>query len=249
MSHLPQPDPARSRIWAIVPAAGIGRRMQSSVPKQYLELLGKPVLTHTLQRLLDVPAIAGLAVSLQGQDTGWEKIKLATDKPLIRTAGGKERCHSVLNALNGLNQLGAFNAETDWVMVHDAVRPCVREADIHKLIAEVGNKTDGGILALPVRDTMKRQLNDTTRVAQTVDRDGLWHALTPQYFPRLLLKQALESAISQGYNLTDESSAMEYAGYSPRLVAGHEDNIKITRPHDLQLAGLYLESLHNDKAQ
>ena len=232
-------------IWAIVPAAGIGKRMQSDIPKQYLLLNGRPVLEHTLDSLLRNDNIAGLVVAVQDDDALFDDISINTDKPVLRASGGKERADSVLNALQELSASKHFNSATDWVMVHDAVRACLRQTDIDSLVAEVGENTNGGLLALPVRDTMKRQSidGDNATVAKTVERENLWHALTPQYFPAAALKDALESALRDELTVTDESSAMEMAGFSPRLVHGHEDNIKITRPDDLRLASLYLESL------
>jgi 2-C-methyl-D-erythritol 4-phosphate cytidylyltransferase len=235
-------------IWAIVPAAGIGKRMQSTTPKQYLPLNGHPVLEHTVNALLQNENISGLVIALRPDDAYWPDIKLIAEKPVLRAEGGKERADSVLNALNKLFQYDQFS-ESDWVMVHDAVRPCLRQQDIDKLVTEVADENNGGLLALPVRDTMKRQNtgNMTATVDQTVDRKNLWHALTPQYFPALSLKYALENALSHKLVLTDESSAMELAGFSPKLVHGHEDNIKITRPDDLRLASLYLQAQNNEQ--
>ena len=230
-------------IWAIVPAAGIGKRMQSDIPKQYLSLNGRPVLERTINVLLQNENITGLVIALQPDDTYWSEIKIDSQKPVIRAKGGTERADSVLNALNELHQYDQFS-ETDWVMVHDAVRPCLRQQDIDKLISDVGADSNGGLLALPVRDTMKRQNLDVTSatVATTVERDNLWHALTPQYFLATDLKAALEKAMQDKLNITDESSAMESAAFSPLLVRGSEDNIKITRPDDLRLAALYLNA-------
>ena len=234
-------------IWAIVPAAGVGKRMQSAIPKQYLPLNGRPVLEHTLNQLLANESIDGLVIALQEDDGYWEDISIETDKPVIRAPGGKERADSVLNALDTLLHLEGFDedaSEALWVMVHDAVRPCVRQQDIAKLASEVAANPNGGLLALPVRDTKKRQASDATpaSVSETVDRENLWHALTPQYFPAKALRKALEKALAENLPITDESSAMEIAGFSPLLVNGHEDNIKITRPEDLRLASLYLSA-------
>ncbi len=226
-------------IWAIVPAAGIGRRMQSDIPKQYLTLNGRAVLEYTIDVLLKNEHIAGLIIALQQDDDYWPDVKITSNKPVICTEGGKERADSVLNALTVLVKNDQFN-KADWVMVHDAVRPCLTQADINKLVSEV-KEDSGGLLALPVRDTMKRQ-NENNTVEQTIDREKLWHALTPQYFPALNLKAALEDAQISKLTVTDESSAMELAGYSPILVQGREDNIKITRPDDLRLASLYLQA-------
>ncbi len=228
-------------IWAIVPAAGIGKRMQSVMPKQYLSLNNRPVIEHTINALLQNENISGLVIALQADDAYWPEIKVNSQKPVLRTTGGKERADSVSNALDELFNDERFDAESDWVMVHDAVRPCLRQQDIDKLVLEVGEDSNGGLLALPVRDTMKRQGTQASVVA-TVERENLWHALTPQYFPAAGLKKALQDAQQDGLAITDESSAMELAGFSPKLVHGHEDNIKITRPGDLRLASLYLQS-------
>jgi 2-C-methyl-D-erythritol 4-phosphate cytidylyltransferase len=232
------------KIWAIVPAAGIGKRMQSSTPKQYLPLNGRPVLEHTLNRLLSNNNIYGLVIALQADDGYWPEIKIDSEKSVLQAPGGAERADSVLNALNTLFEQPMFNQQNDWVLVHDAVRACIRTEDIDKLVTEVAVDKNGGLLALPVRDTMKRQhsAQNLSAVASTVERENLWHALTPQYFPASSLKKALETAQREHLVITDESSAMELAGYSPRLVAGHEDNIKITRPDDLRLASLYLQA-------
>ena len=236
-------------IWAILPAAGIGKRMQSAIAKQYLPLAGRPVLEHTINTLLANRHITGLVIALQSDDAYWSTINIESSKPVIRTQGGSERADSVLNALDALCQQTQFR-ESDWVMVHDAVRPCLRQRDIDKLVTEVAENKNGGILGLQVRDTMKRQGADTTTasVAQTVDRENLWHALTPQYFPVMALKAALEEASRDKLTITDESSAMEAAGYSPLLVQGTEDNIKITRPDDLRLAALYLQAQDAEQA-
>jgi 2-C-methyl-D-erythritol 4-phosphate cytidylyltransferase len=233
-------------IWAVVPAAGIGQRMLSDIPKQYLPLHGATVLEHTLNRLLSVDAVNGLAISLQPHDKLWDSIQINSDKPVLVANGGAERSDSVLNALNALLDVDGFDESRDWVLVHDAVRPCVRISDIELLITEVGDSESGGLLALPVRDTMKRQVGDEQMgvepvVQDTVDRDGLWHALTPQLFPYRVLRDALLKAVDKDVVITDESSAVEHVGLCPLLVQGHEDNIKITRPDDLRLAELYLQ--------
>jgi len=230
--------------WAIVPAAGIGKRMQSDVPKQYLPLNGRPVLEHTLNALLKNKNISGLVIALQQDDAYFVDIKINSNKPVLRAAGGKERADSVLNAIKTLFNYEQFDASNDWVMVHDAVRACLKQQDIDRLVKEVAEDENGGLLALPVRDTMKRQNVDKSvaSVAKTINRENLWHALTPQYFHATSLKNALEKALLEDIKITDESSAMEFAGFTPRLVQGYEDNIKITRPDDLRLASLYLQS-------
>lgn len=229
-------------IWAVIPAAGIGKRMQSDRPKQYLSLIDRPVIEHTIDRLLAVEQVSGVVVSLQADDPYWPGVQIESEKPVLVAAGGDERCHSVMSALDVLSKQPAYKPETTWALVHDAVRPCVSINDIQKLIDIAAGTESGGLLAMPVRDTMKRQ-DDHQQVKQTVDRTGLWHALTPQLFACEQLSHALMSALAEGRLVTDESSAMEQSGYRPRLVQGREDNIKITRPADLRLAELYLKSL------
>lgn len=233
-------------IWAVVPAAGIGKRMGSDIPKQYLSLNQRPVIEHTINRLLAVERVRGLVVALQAGDPYWPSVRIAGDKPVVVAAGGAERCHSVMSALDALASQPGCNAETAWALVHDAVRPCVSVDDIDRLIDAAAGSDSGGLLAMPVRDTMKRQGPDQC-VEQTVDRTGLWHALTPQLFACARLSGALASALADGFLVTDESSAMEHAGYRPRLVPGREDNIKITRPADLRLAELYLQANANQR--
>ena len=230
------PRPSSLNYWAVIPAAGVGKRMRADVPKQYLPLCGKPVIVHTLERLAAHPAISGLVVALSEDDAYWADLDLSLDKPLWRAAGGVERCHSVLNALH---VLAAHARDDDWVLVHDAARPCARTEDISLLIETIGEEDIGGLLAVPVRDTMKRSTEENT-VVDTLDRSHLWHALTPQIFRLGQLRDALARALEDEALVTDESSAMERASYKPRLVEGHADNIKITRPEDLLLAEFYL---------
>ncbi len=227
-------------IWAVIPAAGIGRRMQSDIPKQYLQLLGASVLENTIRRLLAADKISGLAIALRDDDQYWPELNITSAKLVLRAEGGSERCDSVLSAMKALAQHENFDINNDWVLVHDAVRPCVRLSDIERLIAQATLNDAGGLLALPVRDTMKRQTVGAEVVQQTVEREGLWHALTPQLFPYGVLQNALVRALAEGIAVTDESSAMEHAGYAPLLVEGCEDNIKITRPGDLRLAELFM---------
>lgn len=224
--------------WAVVPAAGVGKRMQSAVPKQYLPLYGRVVIEHTLQRLAAHAAIEAIVVATSDDDSYWPEIQteyIAT--PVYRVAGGVERCHSVLNALIYLQDKASHG---DWVLVHDAARPCLRHTDIDLLIATVTRQGQGGLLGMPVRDTMK-QVDAANRVEQTIDRSRLWHALTPQMFRLGDLHAALQAALANNQLVTDEASAMELAGIQPLLVEGHGDNIKITRPQDLDLAEFYLQ--------
>lgn len=221
---------------AIVPAAGVGRRMQLDHPKQYLRIGDRTVLEHTLQRLLALPQVERAIVAISDGDPYFGELELAGDARVDRVAGGEERADSVLNGLKLAQQQGY-----QWALVHDAARPCVREADIQQLIDCVlaSPERQGGLLAMPVRDTMKRAGSDR-RVCRTEDRDNLWHALTPQLFPVDELLKAISLALSQGQAVTDEASAMELQGGQPLLVEGHGDNIKITRPADLPLAEFFL---------
>ena len=224
------------RFWAVVPAAGVGKRMGGAVPKQYLELHGKPVLQHTLERLASVEAFSGIVVALGAEDGYWPDLPCATH-PVIRTApGGKERADSVLSALHSLN--GIADAD-DWVLVHDAARPCLTREDVEKLIASLHGDPVGGILALPVADTLKSV--SAGEILETVDRSRIWRALTPQMFRYAMLRHALEDAAERRLVVTDEASALELQGYRPKVVEGRPDNLKITRPEDLPLADFYLE--------
>ncbi len=233
-----------TQYWAVIPAAGVGRRMQADRPKQYLPLCNKTVIEHTLDRFLSMDEITGVVLSIDEADEYWSKLSYTSHKSVLISKGGKERCDSVLNALTLLDKkTGA--SESVGVLVHDAARPCVRTQDIQKLIQSVGLAHDGGLLALPVRDTMKRSANSglkKNRIDETVERDGLWHALTPQMFRLDLLIDALKKAQQKKLQITDDASAMELAGYCPELIEGHEDNIKITRGFDLQLAQIFLQN-------
>ncbi|MCK5524728.1 MAG: 2-C-methyl-D-erythritol 4-phosphate cytidylyltransferase [Thiomargarita sp.] len=223
--------------WAIVPAAGSGSRMGSRRPKQYLHLHDKPIIQHTLERLC-LSRIAGIVVCIAENDAYWETLTL--QKPVIRVNGGAERCHSVLNGLQALRE---WAQPDDWVLVHDAARPCVRQADIEKLMTELAHNPVGGLLAVPVRDTMKRAASNAheIEIVETINREGLWHALTPQMFRLETLYNALQSVLNKGELVTDDAQAIERFGLQPVLIEGHPDNIKVTHPQDLSLAELYLQ--------
>jgi 2-C-methyl-D-erythritol 4-phosphate cytidylyltransferase len=210
--------------------------MGSEIPKQYLTLNGRAVIEHTLQTLLDNPKIEGIYFSISPDDSYWGETVVATHPKIRRVDGGTERCHSVLNALKLLMETAE---PEDWVLVHDAARPCLRPDDIDLLMDSLSEHPVGGLLGVPVRDTMKRTDGDGA-TTETVSRDGLWHAYTPQMFRLGVLHQALLSAIEKGLMVTDDASAIELAGMRPQMVEGHDDNIKITRPEDLALASFYL---------
>ncbi len=228
---------ADARYWALIPAAGIGKRFGADIPKQYLKVLGMTVLEHTLRRFCAHEKIAGIVVALAADDCYWPELRLPP-RPKIHTAvGGAERCHSVLNALKAVGELAAPD---DWVLVHDAARPCLRASDIDRLIDTLGGDPVGGILAAPVRDTMKRT-DAALGITETVERTRLWHALTPQMFRCRLLAGAIERAVDQGRLITDEAQAVELAGHRARVVEGRPDNVKITHAQDLELAEFYLK--------
>lgn len=222
--------------WIVVPAAGVGARMGGTFPKQYLPLAGKTVIENTLERLLALPDITGIFLILNPEDNHWDGLPLAQNDRIHRIAGGAERCDSVLNALEHLQETASPD---DWVLVHDAARPCVHEHSILKLIDEVKGHAVGGILGVPVSDTLK-QVNEST-IQSTADRRFLWQAQTPQMFRIGLLHNCLRKALADGKVITDESSALECYGYQPLMVQGRSDNIKITRPEDLAIAAILLQ--------
>ena len=224
-------------VWAIIPASCIGLRMQSDRPKQYLSFCGKTIIEHTLDRLLACAHIHGAIVVLRDEDRYWYEIDYQPSKPLHIAKGGDERQDSVINGLSLLTDM----FDSAYALIHDAVRPLVSDNDITKLIRSIDSDSSGAILASPVSDTLKRQ-NGTGCIQETVDRQGLWRALTPQLFDAEVLLQALEQARDKGQIMTDDAAAMEALGYQLLLVEGNSENIKITRPDDLRLAELIWES-------
>jgi 2-C-methyl-D-erythritol 4-phosphate cytidylyltransferase len=204
--------------------------MGADRPKQYLTYAGKTLLEHTLDCFLDHPGLRGLVVSLAEHDTWWSHLACARHPGIHRASGGQQRCDSVLNALLKLSELGA--GSRDWVLVHDAARPNLAASDLDRLLSELAHDETGGLLAVPAKDTLKRAASDG-RVSETLDRSVVWHAFTPQMFRLGPLQRALADALVAGVTVTDEASAMEWAGFAPRLIEGRGDNIKITRPEDL----------------
>lgn len=221
--------------WCVVPAAGRGTRVGGDRPKQYLPLAGQPLILHTLQRLAAHPMVAGLLVVLDRDDALWPGWTSLCGKPLLTATGGLARCDSVRA---GLEALPASVAADDFVLVHDAARPCVRALDVSRLVEEA-SRTDGGLLAAPLRDTLKAA-DLRGRSERTVPRERYWRALTPQLFRRGQLAAALAAAAAAGVEASDEAMAMELAGYAPLLVEGAEDNLKVTTPADFGLAEFLL---------
>lgn len=228
----------KDKYFLVVPASGIGQRMNSRIPKQYIILEnGLTILDQCLNTILSNELISGFIVALDKKDSHFKSSDFAKDPKLISIAtGGKERFHSVLNALNALDQTAKPN---DWVLVHDAVRPCIRKEDINKLIEEVADDKVGGILANRIVDTVKQKNNGG--LVSTIDRQKLYIAQTPQMFRYAILKDSIEKAIKSNMHITDESEALESLNYSIRIVEGSSSNIKITTQEDIHLANYFLK--------
>lgn len=234
------PDPVRDGLWVVVPAAGQGARFGGEIPKQYLSVLGRPLIRHTLERLASHPRVSGLCVALAANDVHWAGWREFKGKPVLTCVGGAERADSVLA---GVRTLPASVREKDWVLVHDAARPCLRHDDIDRLLDHGCAHDVGAILAAPVRDTLKRA-DARGAIQRSEPRERLWRALTPQLFRRAALERALESAIEARVRITDEAMAFERLGLSPLLVEGAEDNLKVTTPADLVLAEFLLARIN-----
>ncbi|MBU9844242.1 2-C-methyl-D-erythritol 4-phosphate cytidylyltransferase [Rahnella ecdela] len=237
MSHTAVSLP---EVIAVLPAAGIGSRMQAECPKQYLSVGGKTLIEHSIRALLQSGRVSQVIVALSPHDTQFAQLPIASDPRIRVVEGGAERAESVMAGLDVAGNNG-------WVLVHDAARPCLHPDDLINLLAICATSKVGGILAAPVRDTMKRGEPGIAAIAHTVDRQDLWHALTPQFFPLELLKTCLRRALNEGAVVTDEASAMEYCGFHPMLIPARADNIKVTRPEDLALAEFYLTRLSQEE--
>jgi 2-C-methyl-D-erythritol 4-phosphate cytidylyltransferase len=224
-------------FWCVVPAAGVGSRAGGDRPKQYQALAGRSMLDITLDRLTTHPRIAGIVVSIGADDPYWPGHEAINGKPVLTAAGGAERSHSVLAGI-AMAPVG----DLDFILVHDAARPCVRAEDIEHLVVQAV-PFGGGLLGAPLRDTLK--LADSgRRVLGTEPRERRWRVFTPQMFRRGELAQALRQAHASGKPVSDEAMAMELAGFSPLLVEGAEDNIKVTTPADFALAEYLLGKLN-----
>ena len=219
------------QLVAVIPAAGIGKRVGATIPKQYLSILNKTIIEHSLAPFLAHPEIKRVIVSLAENDQWFAALPVAKHPKVETVVGGAERVDSVLAALNNINS-------DDYVLVHDAARPCITLGDIDKLISSVKTHQQGAILASKVRDTMKRS-DDNNNILSTVERDNLWHALTPQMFTNQSLINAIKEN-TQPEKITDEASALEMSGLAVNIVEGRSDNLKVTREEDLKLAAFYL---------
>ncbi len=227
-------------LYAVVPASGIGARMKADRPKQYLTLLGATILEHTLNQLLNFSAIDKIIVAISPQDEYWQQLNIRNHPKIETCLGGAQRYNSVLNGLSYLQSLGVDDAAQ--VMVHDAARPCINQTDLQNLLNSACDQ--GSLLGLQVRDTMKRT-DINGNVLKTVDRNNLWHALTPQMAPLKTLQHAIQKSLDDKVEITDEASALEHVGLSPRMIAADPNNIKITRPDDIALAEAYLLKEHS----
>jgi 2-C-methyl-D-erythritol 4-phosphate cytidylyltransferase len=229
---MSSPSQQNPRFWAVIPAAGIGKRLGGQVPKQYLALHDKPVILHSVVCLTTHPLIHQTIVIVAREDTQWPAMAATFPTEKIITAiGGAERHISVYQGLLALEDAKS----DDWVLVHDAVRPCLKHADIDRLIATLRHHHVGGLLGIRVRDTLKRT-DSAGYVVNTIDRENMWQAQTPQMFRYGMLLQALKSAIEKKQHVTDEANAIELIGEQPLMVEGSENNIKITYPEDLARA-------------
>ncbi|WP_420465726.1 2-C-methyl-D-erythritol 4-phosphate cytidylyltransferase [Panacagrimonas sp.] len=226
----------RARYWAVVPAAGGGSRMGTNKPKQYLNLRGRALLEWSLGPFLDTGWIDGLVLVLAKSDQDYARLPIARHPKIVTTIGGAARAESVLAGLEAVSER-TRGFEDVFVLVHDAARPCLEWSDLERLRDEADDD-DGGLLAVPVTDTLKK--GKKGKVAATLDRSLLWRAQTPQLFRLDLLRQALLDCDERNLQVTDEASAMERAGYKPRLVRGRESNLKVTYPEDLLLAEFWL---------
>jgi len=241
---ISQSDHSHRQFCAIVPAAGVGKRMAADRPKQYLQIGDKTLLEWTLERLIAHPSIHHIILPVHPSDEFVSTLSCFDAPWLTVIHGGEERANSVLAGLQAMPVKNhSPQGHIEWVLVHDAARPCFSHQDLTQLIklAELGQ--DGGILACPVRDTMKRATAQSpTIITQSEQRDHLWHALTPQFFPKQTLQTALTIALQEGATITDEASAIERQNGTVHLVEGRASNIKVTRPEDLLLAEFYLTS-------
>ncbi|TLM78428.1 2-C-methyl-D-erythritol 4-phosphate cytidylyltransferase [Microbulbifer harenosus] len=230
-------NPVETSYWVIVPAAGAGKRMGADKPKQYLPLSGKPLIAHTLENILHWPGLKGIVVAIAADDTEFATLRCAQDARIQTVTGGAERADSVLAALDYLSEREA--PETS-ILVHDAARPLVRVADIRKLLAAAPM----ALLAQPASDTVKlsQTRGGKTEVRETLPRDQIWLAQTPQKAPLGKLRETLLQGLAENSTaITDEASALERAGFHPELVAACRSNFKITHPADLLLAEALLQ--------
>ena len=227
---------SKARVWAVVPAAGVGSRFGGGLPKQYALIDGVTIAQRSLSTLLSTRVFSEVIVAVAAKDHHFATLPVADEAALTAVEGGASRAESVLRGLQALVEKAHID---DWVMVHDIARPLLSKNKITELLAQLENHTSGGILAIPSSDTVKRS-DAEQAVVETIDRATIWLAQTPQMFRFGKLIAAVEQAIDDGVAITDEASAMEFAGHSVQLVRGEKQNIKITEREDLPLAEYYL---------
>lgn len=229
----------KRKVWAIIPAGGIGERMGCEIPKQYLKIHGVPILHHTISRICECPDVDGVAIGISEDDRYWVSESFENLKIVGTYQGGVLRSDTVLNGMKYLHSVTEV-APDDWVLVHDAVRPCILQQDLKNLIRCANKNMKGAVLGGKLIDTLKA-VNEVDAIQKTMDRERCWRAFTPQMFPIDVLMKAMETAIGSGQQLTDESMAMERLGVYPQLIEGHSSNIKITTPLDIELMEMLLK--------
>ena len=227
------------KYWVVIPAAGEGLRMDVGKPKQYISINNKTIIEHTIDCFIYREEIEKIIVAISKEDEFWATLEISGHDKIMTASGGKERYQSVLNSLQ---MLSGEAKDDDWVMVHDAARPCLNQSAIDRLIIELKTHDIGGILAMPCRDTMKRA-SDTGEIDGTVERQSLWHAQTPQMFKYGKLLLAIQDALKNKAAITDEAMAVERLGFKPMLVLGHQENIKLTYKDDLESLKAYLDRM------
>ncbi len=226
-----------TKYWGVIPAAGIGQRMNSQIPKQFMQLGDRKLIEWTIQALADHQSIDGVYIGLTADNQYSDWVLSIHEKILDVYEGGSSRSETVLNGIR--HMLGQGCSSDDWLLVHDSNRPFLSPSEITDLIEQVGDDVNGGILSQPIFDTMK--LESSGRISKTLPRGELFRAQTPQMFKLGKLGKALEDSIESGMEVTDESQAMERSGYHPRLVPGRSANIKITTSEDMKLAEAMLD--------
>ncbi len=224
------------KLWVIIPAAGSGQRCGKAIAKQYLEFHNKTIIEHSISPFLRVDAVTEIVVALSENDSTFKQLPIANHKKIQTVVGGQTRAETVFNALTSLKDRA--NPQ-DWILVHDGARPCLHVDDLNALIDNLINEKVGGILAFPVADTLKFVRQDN--IAHTVSRMHLWHALTPQMFRYQILFESLRNCLNDKIEITDEASAIEHAGFEPKIVKAQYPNPKLTHPSDFKLIALLIQ--------
>ncbi|WMY97232.1 MAG: 2-C-methyl-D-erythritol 4-phosphate cytidylyltransferase [Arsenophonus sp.] len=233
----------KTPIFALIASAGIGRRMHLNYPKQYYKIFGKTIVEHTLNIFLKNHRILKIIVVLNKNDSFFKKLSISNNQKIKTVIGGKRRSDSVFLGLEYLYKY--LKIKQAWVLVHDVVRPCLSQLDLNRIIKLIDKKSfvHGGLLAIKVINTLKFTFRQTLKVSHTINRSQTWHALTPQFFPLILIRNCLKRVLKNKIIITDESEALEFCGYHPKLLKGEIKNLKITTPEDLILARFYLSSI------